>query len=46
MVIFSIPLTMLADYEWIEDGKGYREWLVPAEFINRHAIIGCDTNAT
>jgi hypothetical protein len=20
----------LADFEWIEEGKGYREWLVPA----------------
>jgi len=24
----------LADYEWIEEGKGYREWLVPARLIN------------
>jgi hypothetical protein len=29
----------LADYEWIEDGKGYREWLVPAQLINNHAKI-------
>jgi len=21
-------------YEWIEDGSGYREWLIPAQFIN------------
>lgn len=24
----------LADYEWIEEGKGYREWLVPAAILN------------
>jgi len=24
----------LAEYEWIEEGKPYREWLVPAALIN------------
>jgi hypothetical protein len=24
----------LAPFEWVEEGKGYREWLVPAAFIN------------
>ncbi|MGS0685439.1 hypothetical protein ACVBEQ_09875 [Nakamurella sp. GG22] len=24
----------IADYEWIEDGKPYREWLVPAPVVN------------
>jgi hypothetical protein len=24
----------IADYEWIEDGKPYREWLVPARLLN------------
>jgi hypothetical protein len=24
----------LADYEWIEDEKPYREWLVPAALLN------------
>jgi hypothetical protein len=24
----------LARYEWIEDGKPYRDWLVPAKLIN------------
>lgn len=27
----------LAHYEWVEEGKGYREWLVPAELLNTHA---------
>ena len=24
----------LLDFEWIEEGKPYREWLIPAEVIN------------
>jgi len=38
-VTFSIPLTRLDEFEWVEEGKGYREWLVPAEFINKHATV-------
>lgn len=38
-VTFSIPLARLAEFEWVEEGKGYREWLVPAEFINKHATV-------
>jgi hypothetical protein len=29
----------LARYEWIEEGKGYREWLIPAAIL-RPLIIG------
>jgi len=38
-VRFAVPLSALADYEWIEQGKPYREWLVPANFIARHATV-------
>ena len=24
----------LSDFEWVEEGKRYREWLIPAEIIN------------
>jgi hypothetical protein len=24
----------IAEFEWIEDGKPYREWLIPASLIN------------
>jgi hypothetical protein len=24
----------LVNYEWIEDGKGFREWLIPASILN------------
>src|ERR1700722_2127622 len=27
----------IANYEWIEDGKPYREWLVPARLLNEQA---------
>jgi hypothetical protein len=28
----------IADYEWVQDiSFGYREWLIPAAFINAHA---------
>jgi hypothetical protein len=27
--------TDLAEFEWVEEGKPYREWLMPAEIINR-----------
>ena len=33
-VTLSAPLATLADYELIEEGKGYREWCVPARIIN------------
>jgi hypothetical protein len=29
----------LADYEWIEEGKIYREWLLPAELLNSSSTI-------
>jgi hypothetical protein len=29
----------IADYEWIENDKTYREWLVPASFVNVHAKV-------
>jgi hypothetical protein len=29
----------IADYEWIGEGKGYREWLIPAVLLNRRAKI-------
>ena len=25
----------LADWEWVEDGKPYREWLIPARILKR-----------
>ena len=33
----ELPEELIADYEWVEDGKPYREWLVPAQWINERA---------
>jgi hypothetical protein len=32
----KIPEDVVSEYEWIEEGKPYREFLVPAEIINRY----------
>jgi hypothetical protein len=29
----------ISDHEWAEEGKPYREWLVPAEVINQHGKV-------
>ena len=29
----------LADFEWVEDGKPHREWLVPADLLNRSGKV-------
>jgi hypothetical protein len=28
----------LSEWEWIEEGKTYREWLVPADVLNRYPV--------
>ena len=34
----DVPETGIAEFEWIEDGKPYREWLIPAELPNRYPV--------
>ena len=34
LLTVEIQEIAIADYEWIEDGKTYREWLVPARIVN------------
>lgn len=29
----------IAQFEWIEEGKPYREWQIPAKLINENASI-------
>lgn len=31
---FPGPDSELSCFEWIEEGKEYREWLIPSEFVN------------
>ena len=33
------PPSALDPYEWVEAGKGYREWLVPADLVNGNGIV-------
>jgi hypothetical protein len=33
----ELPEQVIADFEWIEEGKPYREWLIPAQRINEQA---------
>jgi len=36
----------LSNYEWAQDGQSYQEWLIPADFVNKHtlAIVQLDRN--
>jgi hypothetical protein len=53
-VVFEVELDLpqgaISDYEWVEEGKPYREWLMPAALVNRHATLremgAEDTSAT
>jgi hypothetical protein len=38
--LFEVQLAEceIPDYEWIEDGKPYREWLIPPAIVNTGAI--------
>jgi hypothetical protein len=38
-VHFKVPSNELRKYEWSEDGRGYREWLIPAAFISEFATV-------
>jgi hypothetical protein len=29
----------ISEFEWIEEGKAYREWLIPAAFVNPLADV-------
>ena len=34
LLVLEIPEEIFAEYEWAEEGKGYRESLVPVEVLN------------
>lgn len=36
LLLLEIPDDVLAPCEWVEDGKPYREFLIPAEIVNRY----------
>jgi hypothetical protein len=35
----EIAEEILTPYEWVEEGKSYREWLVPADILNKAGHI-------
>lgn len=44
VLVVDMPETTVVPFEWVEDGKSYREFLVPAEVLNAHPI-GQETDA-
>jgi len=45
LLTVDIPESAVADYEWIEDEKPYREFLIPASLANQYGpptIVQCD----
>jgi hypothetical protein len=38
-VDLRLELGVLAEYEWTEEGKTYREWLIPAHVINGNSRV-------
>lgn len=42
----QLPTGIVDEWEWIEEGKPYREWLVPAEVVNRGSAGGHHSRRT
>jgi len=38
-ITLELPDTAIAEYEWVEEGKPYREWLMPAALLNARAKL-------
>jgi len=36
LLSIEIPENLFAEYEWVEEGKPYRESLIPAEIVNKY----------
>ena len=39
VLAIEVPERDIAPFEWIEEEKGYREFLVPADTLNRYPIV-------
>jgi len=39
VLVIEIPESAIAEYEWVEEGVDYREWIVPAELLNRLGVV-------
>jgi len=38
LLAVEIPDEVFEEYEWVEEGKGYREALIRAEIVNRYPV--------
>src|SRR5437867_3558114 len=38
ILVIDVPENLVAGFEWIEEGKPYREFLVPAVILNAHEV--------
>lgn len=38
LLVVECPDSVVAPFEWIEEGKGYREALVPADLLNGYPV--------
>jgi hypothetical protein len=38
-VTVDLSNEQMADYEWVDEGKPYREWLVPAAILNAKGTV-------
>lgn len=36
VLMLEIPEKIFKEYEWVEDGKNYRESLIPASIVNKY----------
>jgi hypothetical protein len=39
MVKLNLDENELAKWEWASEGRSYREWLIPAGIVNKHAKV-------
>src|SRR5690242_21211561 len=39
LLVVEIPAGLFDQYEWLEEGKPYREALVPAELLNGYPVL-------
>lgn len=39
VIVVEVDVDVLEPWEWIEPGKPFREFLVPAEVLNEHPIV-------
>ncbi len=46
ILVLEIPARIFRCYEWVEEGKGYRESLIPTAIVNRYGpprVLETDT---